>query len=162
MKILFVHKSKLNSRLIIKIFLIIFIIFLIIYSQSNIKAVVNSISLFFEKVFPSLFPFFVATDLLSHTNIIEILNKILSPLMKPLFNVSGKGAFPFIMGILSGYPTGAKIISDFRKRNICTKVECERLLAYTNNSGPLFIIGTVGSSFFLIPKLDICFLLLTY
>ena len=52
------------------------------------------------------------------------------------------------MGILSGYPTGAKIISDFRKRNICTKVECERLLAYTNNSGPLFIIGTVGSSFF--------------
>lgn len=148
MKILFVHKSKLNSRLIIKIFLIIFIIFLIIYSQSNIKAVVNSISLFFEKVFPSLFPFFVATELLSHTNIIEILNKILSPLMKPLFNVSGKGAFPFIMGILSGYPTGAKIISDFRKRNICTKVECERLLAYTNNSGPLFIIGTVGSSLF--------------
>ena len=148
MKILFVHKSKLNSRLIIKIFLIIFIIFLIIYSQSNIKAVVNSISLFFEKVFPSLFPFFVATELLSHTNIIEILNKLLSPLMKPLFNVSGKGAFPFIMGILSGYPTGAKIISDFRKRNICTKVECERLLAYTNNSGPLFIIGTVGSSLF--------------
>lgn len=148
MKILFVYKSKLNSRLIIKNFLIIFIIFLIIYSQSNIKAVVNSISLFFEKVFPSLFPFFVATDLLSHTNIIEILNKILSPLMKPLFNVSGKGAFPFIMGILSGYPTGAKIISDFRKRNICTKVECERLLAYTNNSGPLFIIGTVGSSLF--------------
>ena len=148
MKILFVHKSKLNSRLIIKIFLIIFIIFLIIYSQSNIKAVVNSISLFFEKVFPSLFPFVFLFDLQSHTNIIEILNKILSPLMKPLFNVSGKGAFPFIMGILSGYPTGAKIISDFRKRNICTKVECERLLAYTNNSGPLFIIGTVGSSLF--------------
>ena len=52
------------------------------------------------------------------------------------------------MGIISGYPTGAKILSDFRKNNVCSKTECERLLAYTNNSGPLFIIGTVGTSLF--------------
>ena len=34
--------------------------------------------------------------------------------------------------------------SNFRKNNICSKEECERLLSFTNNSGPLFIIGTVG------------------
>lgn len=148
MKVLFVHSYKFNSKFIIKILLILFIFFLIIYSKSNIEAVSTSISLFIEKVFPSLFPFFIATDLLSHTNMLQIFNKLLSPIMKPIFNVSGKGAFPFVMGILSGYPTGAKIVSDFRKRNICTKAECERLLAYTNNSGPLFIVGTVGSSLF--------------
>lgn len=43
-----------------------------------------------------------------------------------------------------GYPIGAKIACDFRKNNICSKEECERLLSFTNNSGPLFIIGTVG------------------
>lgn len=43
---------------------------------------------------------------------------------------------------------GAKIICDFRKNDICTKEEGERLLAFTNNSGPLFIIGTVGTSLF--------------
>jgi sporulation integral membrane protein YlbJ len=37
---------------------------------------------------------------------------------------------------------------DFRKNNICTKEECERLLSFTNNSGPLFIVGTVGVSMF--------------
>ena len=31
---------------------------------------------------------------------------------------------------------------------MCSKEECERLLAFTNNSGPLFIIGTVGISMF--------------
>lgn len=31
---------------------------------------------------------------------------------------------------------------------ICTKEEGERLITFTNNSGPLFIIGTVGISFF--------------
>lgn len=64
--------------------------------------------------------------------------------MKPLFNIRGEGAFAFVMGIISGYPVGAKIASNFRQNNICSKEECERLLAFTNNSGPLFIIGTIG------------------
>ena len=63
--------------------------------------------------------------------------------MKPLFNISGEGAFALIMGIISGYPTGAKIATIFRENGTCTKEECERLLSFTNNSGPLFIIGTV-------------------
>lgn len=66
--------------------------------------------------------------------------------MRPLFNVPGEGAFAFLMGIISGYPTGAKIVANLKENNICTKTECERLLAFTNNSGPLFIIGTVGTS----------------
>lgn len=43
---------------------------------------------------------------------------------------------------------GAKIAVNFRNNNICTKEECERLLSFTNNSGPLFIIGTCGISLF--------------
>lgn len=63
--------------------------------------------------------------------------------MKPLFNVPGEGSFPLLMGIISGYPIGAKIVTNFRKNGICTKEEAERLITFTNNSGPLFIIGTV-------------------
>ena len=50
--------------------------------------------------------------------------------------------------LLVGYPVGAKIVTNFRKQGICTKEEGERLLTFTNNSGPLFIIGTVGISLF--------------
>lgn len=52
------------------------------------------------------------------------------------------------MGIISGYPTGAKIAVNFREKEICTKEQAERLIAFTNNSGPLFIIGTIGISMF--------------
>jgi sporulation integral membrane protein YlbJ len=68
--------------------------------------------------------------------------------MKPLFNIRGEGSFALIMGIISGYPIGAKIATQFRENNVCSKEECERLLSFTNNSGPLFIIGTVGISMF--------------
>ena len=68
--------------------------------------------------------------------------------MKPLFNIRGEGSFALIMGIISGYPVGAKIACNFRKNNVCSKEECERLLSFTNNSGPLFIVGTVGITMF--------------
>lgn len=60
----------------------------------------------------------------------------------------GEGSYAFIMGIISGYPVGAKIINKFIEEGTCTKKEAERMLAFTNNSGPLFIIGTVGISLF--------------
>ncbi len=138
---------KLRKNIIPFSFLI-FTVFLIIYSKSNIIAVKSGLSLWATSVIPSLFPFFVATELLLHTNIFSLFQKFLNCFMRPLFNVSGEGSFAFIMGIISGYPIGAKIACDFRKKNICSKVECERLLSFTNNSGPLFIIGTVGISMF--------------
>lgn len=68
--------------------------------------------------------------------------------MRPIFNVPGESAFALLMGIISGYPVGSKIVSNLKTKGICTNEECERLLSFTNNSGPLFIIGTVGISIF--------------
>ena len=125
-----------------------FTVFLVVFSSSNLSAAKTGLNLWATSVLPSLFPFFVATELLSKTEIPYILGKFLNMFMKPLFNIRGEGSFGFIMGIISGYPIGAKIACNFRKNNLLTKPECERLLAFTNNSGPLFIIGTVGINMF--------------
>ena len=117
---------------------------LLLFSKSNLPAIKSGLSLWANSIVPSLFPFFVATELLMHTNIVNMLGNLLNRYMKPLFNIRGEGAFAFIMGIISGYPVGAKIAANFRKNGVLTKEECERLLSFTNNSGPLFIIGTVG------------------
>lgn len=135
-------------RNILSIILVLFTISLVVFSNSNLSAAKTGLALWANNVVPSLFPFFIATELLSHTNIINVIGRYFNKFMKPIFNVPGEGAFPFIMGIISGYPTGAKIVVDLRERGICSKVEAERLLAFTNNSGPLFILGTVGISLF--------------
>ena len=136
------------KQLILPFVLIIFTICLVLFSKSNLIASKNGLILWANSVVPSLFPFFVATELLSHTNFTYYLGKILNRFMKPIFNVRGEGSFAFIMGIISGYPIGAKIAANFRQNNVCSKEECERLLSFTNNSGTLFIIGTVGISMF--------------
>lgn len=121
---------------------------LVLFSKSNLVSAKNGLILWATAVVPSLFPFFVSTELLSYTNVVKYLGKILNPIMRPLFNVPGEGAFAFLMGLISGYPVGAKIVANFMEQGIVTKDEAERLLAFTNNSGPLFIIGTVGITLF--------------
>lgn len=136
------------KQLLLPVILTAFTACLVIFSNTNLSAAKNGLVLWANSIVPSLFPFFVATELLSHTNFTYYLGKILNKFMKPIFNVRGEGSFAFIMGIISGYPIGAKIAANFRQNGICTKEECERLLSFTNNSGPLFIIGTVGITMF--------------
>ena len=123
-------------------------IFLVVFSRSNLDATKQGLELWAYTVVPSLFPFFVITNLLSQTKVVNIIGKILDKLMRPFFNVPGIGGFAFVMGLISGYPIGAKVVSDFRHQSLVTKDEGERLLAFTNNSGPLFIISSVGIGMF--------------
>lgn len=135
-------------RNILPIMFVIITICLVIFSKSNLTATKNGLTLWATCVVPSLFPFFVITNLLSHTKVVSFTGKLLDKFMRPLFNVPGIGGFAFVMGLISGYPVGAKIVSDFRFNGLITKDEGERMLAFTNNSGPLFIISSVGISLF--------------
>ena len=142
---IYVYSLKKN---LLTIIFALFCIFLVAFSNSNLVAAKNGLILWATAVVPSLFPFFVATELLSYTNIIAFFGKWLTPIVKPLFGIPGEGVFAFLMGLISGYPVGAKIVAHLKEQELCTKEEAERMLAFTNNSGPLFIIGTVGISLF--------------
>lgn len=136
------------KRNIFTIFFILFIFCLIIFSTTNLKATKSGLNLWANSVVPSLFPFLVATELLSYTNAVNFIGRKLDKLMKPLFNMPGCSSYPFILGMISGYPVGAKTVCQIYSEGLCTKKEAEIMLAYTNNSGPLFILGTVGISMF--------------
>ena len=121
---------------------------LIFFSSSNINSIHIAIELFINAIFPSLFPFLIVSELLLHTQIISQISSKFEKFMKKFFNAPPIGAYPFVMGLLSGYPVGAKIISALRSQNKISKIDAERLLIYTNNSSPLFIIGSIGTSIY--------------
>ena len=126
----------------------IFMFFLVIFSNTNIEAAKSGLTLWATSVVPSLFPFLFLTEILSKTKLIPFIGRKLNKIVRKIFNVPGEGAFAFLMGLISGYPTGAKIVTDLRNKGICTKNEGNRMLTFTNNAGPLFIIGTIGVGFF--------------
>ncbi len=96
---------------------------------------------------PSLLPFFVLSNLLSALGLPALLGGLFGGAMERLFAVSPAGAQAFFLGVTGGYPLGAAAVADLRRSGQVSREEAERLLAFCNNSGPAFILGTVGGVF---------------
>lgn len=140
----------------IKYFLVSMIAVLVLLNPQNaLEYARQGLTLCEEVLVPSLFPFFVCSGLLIHSGVCERLSTIFAPVMKPLFNVGGSGAAAFILGIISGYPLGAQVSVKLYEEGAIGKGETERLLAFCNNSGPLFLLGSVGAAIYHSPELGI-------
>lgn len=135
---------------------------LVVYSEQAFAAAFSGLKLFFEVVLPSLLPFFVLSEVLYALGMVHFLGVLLEPLMRPVFNVPGAGSFVFSMGLAAGYPMDAVLTAKFRKDRLCSKIEAERLLAFSNTADPLFIFGAVAVGMFGRPDLGMALALAHY
>ena len=127
----------------------VFITFCLIkFPDDALEASIRGLSLWWEVVFPSLLPFFITAELLLAFGVVKFIGVLFEPIMRPLFNVPGVGSFGWMMGMASGYPTGAKIAARLREESHLSQIEAERLVSFTNNSSPLFIFGAISVGFF--------------
>lgn len=123
------------------------------YPEASWQAGVRGLAIWWDVLFPSLFPFFVISEVLLGFGIVHFLGKLLDPLMKPLFRIPGSGGFVLAMGFASGYPVSAKLATKLREQRLVSRVEGERLVSFTTSSDPIFLIGAVSVGFFGNPKL---------
>lgn len=138
------HTNKINIKNLIVIIILLFIMFQIVKDpKQSISSATEGLNLWFYILVPSLFPFIFLSDLLISFKFVDYISKFLQPIMKPVFNVSGKGIFPFSMSMLSGYPVGARLTSKLREEKDISKTEANRLISFSSTSGPLFILGSV-------------------
>ncbi len=132
---------------IITIFAVIFNLIILIFPKNIMTSASNGLVLWYKYALPSLFPFMLGINFLKQTPFPLFLSKILSPVTKKIFKIRGYGTFAIVSGLLSGYPIGAKIVCDLYNENKISKGEARYLISFCNNSGPLFVIGTVGIGF---------------
>lgn len=128
---------------------------MIYYPKDVFDSAMAGLTLWGSVVFPSLLPFFILSEILMGIGIVHFIGVLLEPLMRPLFNVPGVGAFALSLGLASGYPMDAVITSNFRKNQLCSAVEAERLLAFTNTADPLFLFGAVAVGMFAMPQIGV-------
>lgn len=132
------------------------------YPKEAFDSAIMGLNLWWNVVFPSLLPFFILSEILMGLGVVHFIGILLEPLMRPIFNVPGVGAFALSMGLASGYPMDAVITCKFRKNQLCTAVEAERLLSFTNTADPLFMFGAVAVGMFGMPELGVIIALAHY
>ena len=112
--------------------LIIFLLTLILENQVVVTGARAGLMLWFHDVLPLLLPFM----LLSNLFVLKIRTK----------ETGAAYAIPvlFLLGLLCGYPLGAKMASDFTKEGYIKSSTATILLPLCNNISPMFLSGYIG------------------
>ncbi len=156
-------KNKWNFKLIITSSILFFIAIEIIKSPyRSIESAKVGLNLWFSVLLPSLFPFILISDLMISFGVADYFTRFLEPIMRPLFNAPGIGAFPLSMSVMSGYPVGSKITSKMREEGLISQKEANGLIGFCSTSGPLFILGSVTVGMLGAPELGMLLLIPHY
>lgn len=98
-----------------------------------------------DVIVPSLFPFLALSVFVIRTGLAQRFGRLLEKPVRAVFRLPGSAAAALGLGMIGGYPVGAKACADLYRAGALDKNEAERLLAFCINSSPAFIIGAVGA-----------------
>lgn len=133
---------------------IIYLLFgMVLMPKLCLSAAGDGLELCINVIIPSLFPFFVCSKILVKNGFAEFVSRPFRRVMRPIFNVPACGAFAFVIGIISGCPVGARTVMDMYTDSMCTSAEAQRMVCFCNNSGPLFIMGSVAAGMLGFPQI---------
>ncbi|HWP98512.1 MAG TPA: nucleoside recognition domain-containing protein [Syntrophomonadaceae bacterium] len=132
------------SRLSFLVLILILTFFMLLNPRETVAAAASGAHLWYSVLLPALLPFFIAADLLVSTGLVAFLGVLLEPVMRPLFRLPGCSSLVIAMGFTSGFPIGAILTRRLYDEKMLSASEAERLVSFTNNSSPLFILGAVG------------------
>ena len=122
-----------------------FLALLLIKSEIMIGVVREAIDVWAKTLVPSLFPFFLLSEFLIYYDGVQMIGRLLRPVLTRICHFSDAGCFVFAMSMVSGFPSGAKYISDLVERGTMSREEGNHLLSCTHFSNPLFIMGTIAT-----------------
>ena len=154
--------KKILNSLLISLIIIFFLVQFLINSEDLFKTFFLSIDMWFTKLFPTMFIFFIISDLLNNYHFPFIMQKIFGNLYHKIFKLPKEASYISFLSMTSGFPSNAKIILDAIDNNIINEMDANKLLTMTHFANPLFIIYTVGINVLHNKKIGIIILISHY
>ena len=125
----------------------VYLFFLLLrYPALSLEYALAGLRLWFEKMIPTLLPFMILSGILIHMNLTEGFVRLFHPVLHFLYGTTPNGSYTLIMGFLCGFPMGARIAGDLCRTGRLRTEEGNRLLAFTNNIGPIYFLSFVVST----------------
>lgn len=137
--------KKIKIHNIILCLLLTITIYIIFNSNECIDSVNYAILLWKDKLFPTLFPFLMLSNLLIDFNFINILSKYFSSFMPKLFHLPSETVFVLIVSLFSGFPSGAKYTVELYNKEYINIEQANFLITFTHFSNPVFVLGFIGN-----------------
>lgn len=130
------------------IFLIIIIVLFLIKPTELIISAAEGMLICSKVIIPSLFPFTAAIIFLFNCGVLNIISSVISPISRKIFGLGGAAFFAVIMSFVGGYPVGSKLANNLLESKLISQNTARRLLYYSVNPGPAFIIIGIGKALY--------------
>ena len=141
----------------------IFVLIELLVKKSLIySSIMNALSLWVYNLIPSLFPFFIISDILINYNITSYIPKIIKEFCKRLFNISDNMLTILALSMISGFPSNARNTRTLYDKGLITDEEANHILIFSHFANPLFILTTIAVFFFHNEKIGIILLVTHY
>lgn len=121
-----------------------FLLLLLVFPSAALKGAKSGLMLWFQTVLPTLLPFMIVSNLMMQLNVTNCLTSFLYPVIGKPLGLSKSGCYPFLIGMLSGYPVGAKACADLVASSQISLAEGQYLLCFCNNASPMFVISFIA------------------
>lgn len=128
----------------IVVVLSVFFVLLFVFSKDISSSIIFSISIWKDNLLPSLFPFFVMSDLLLAYGFVDIISFFLGAIMTKWFYLPKDAAFAFFVSLFSGFPSGSKYVNDLLNAKKISIEDANYLIMFTHFANPFFIVTTIG------------------
>ncbi|MBD9217607.1 MAG: sporulation protein [Clostridiales bacterium] len=103
-------------------------ILLLRQAETAAQAVRDGVQLCLTSVIPALFPFFAVSSLLVALGAAEAAGRVLARPFRRLFRCGGAGCAALLLGLVGGYPVGARTAAELVRRGELSPAEGARLL----------------------------------
>lgn len=142
------EKRNFTAALLMAFVVIAIILCLFAFPHAGLQAALRGVSIWWDVLFPALFPFFVISEILLGFGIVHFFGTLLDPMMRPLFRIPGIGGFVVAMGFAAGYPVGAKLTGQLWTQKACEPRGRRAARCIYNKLRSIFLIGAVSIGFF--------------
>ncbi len=129
------------------LFSFILIILFVVFSGTCAPEARHALDIFLSSVLPVMLPFYILSSLIVSSGAAERLCSPVKQLTAKLFKLPAACGAAVILGLICGFPIGARITCDLKTSGYISDEEAARLSAFTNNVGPVFMASVVGSSY---------------
>ncbi len=125
--------KKTYKTIILLVSLITILIMYFINSEYIIKCILEYTKLFYIKLFPSSFIFFIISTILIEYKVLDYLP------------ININSIYIFLLSFISGFPSGSKYTKELLDNKSISNEEANNLLLFSHFPNPLFVLGSIST-----------------
>ncbi len=118
----------------------------LVFSSVLRQGVLKGLALCAGSVIPSLFLFTAVALFFVKSGSAELVGRLISPVTRRVLGLNGNEATVFLISTVAGYPVGARLINSLYRDGKVTRSKALRLLTFSVNAGPAFILTVIGET----------------